>query len=99
MANNHIVYDRSKVLGKMTAELVTQVCEARANVNRIQAVLIELGALGGAGSGAVIEGDELFGVETGKGDAFVTAIGWLKDGLNGANTLAQDKLADLDLGG
>lgn len=99
MVNAHLNYDRTKPLGKMTAELVTQISEARANVNRIQAVLVELGALGGGTNGAVVEGDALFGVEAGKGNAFVTAIGWLKDGLNGANTLAQDKLADLDLGG
>lgn len=99
MANNHIVYDTAKPFGQLTAELIDDIHAAQAKVNRIQAVLVQLGALGGGGAGAVLEADALFGVQAGKGDAFVTAIGWMYDGLRGANNLAQDQLANIDMAG
>ena len=100
MANNHVAYDRSTPFGQMTAEAVTAIREAQAKVNRIQEVLIQMGALGGGTNGAVLEGgNPLFGVPAGKGNAYVTAIGYLKDGLNGTVALAQDQVANVDLGG
>lgn len=99
MANNHVVYDTNKPFGQLTAELIDDIHAAQEKVNRIKAVLTQLGALNGPGSGAVLEGDTLFGVQAGKGDAFVAAIGWMYDGLRGVSLLAQDQLANIDMGG
>lgn len=99
MANSHITYDRTKPFGQLTAEMIEHLVQARMIAARIQNLLVELGALGGGASGAVIEGDALFNVAAGQGNAFVTAIGWMYDGTRGANTIAQDQLANLDLGG
>lgn len=99
MANNAILYDRTKPFGQLTAEMIDHVIKAREAAARIQQKLVELGALGGNGNGAVLEADQLFGVAAGKGDAFVTAIGYLYDGTRGAVPLAQDQIANIDLGG
>lgn len=99
MANNHFIYDRTKPLGKLVAEMVQHVRDAAANANRIQAIMNEMGA--SAIAGAVLEtgnadGAATFGVAAGQGNAFYVAHTTVRDNLN---AIAQDKLGDLDLGG
>lgn len=99
MANNAIQYDRNKPFGQLTAEMIDHVVKARELALRINEKLTHLGALDGGGAAAVLEGHPLFGVEAGKGAGFVTAIGYLHDGLRGNVALAQDQVAIIDLGG
>jgi hypothetical protein len=99
MANNHITYDRNTPIGQLTAEMIDHIAKARASAQRIHALLLQMGALAGPLAGAVLEGGTLFGVAAGQGDAFVTALEYVNDGLRGAVPLAQDQVANLDLGG
>lgn len=106
MANNHLIYDRTKPLGKLAAEMAHHLAQARALATTLKGVADEMGANGGGANGAVLEvgnadGLATFGVAAGQGNAFYTALTTLKDNLNGigANGVAQDKLADLYLGG
>lgn len=99
MANNSINYDRTKPFGQLTAEMIEHIAQARQIAARIQEKIVQVGALGGGAAGAVVEGGQLFGVEAGKGNAYVTAIGYVNDGMRGVVNLAQDQVANIDLGG
>lgn len=83
--------------GKLVADAVKNVIEARAQVKR--AIAVANSITGNGATPANLEGSPEFNVGTGQGAAFYTALGWLNDGLHGTNILAQDKVADLDPGG
>lgn len=99
MANStRISYGTSLVVGgKLVADAVKNIIAAREAINR--AVAIANSVTSNGASTANLEGSSEFNVGTGQGAAFYTALGWLKDGLNGMNLLAQDKIADVDPGG
>jgi hypothetical protein len=91
--DNTVPYDTTKQFGAMTAELITGVVNMRELANRIRAKADQMDA---GNTPANIEGDALFGVASGRGSDFYVALGYVRDGLN---SIAADKIADLDQGG
>lgn len=91
---SRIVYSASTPFGKLTAEAVDYVLKAQDAIDRVVAVANAASA-GGASPTSLESGAE-FGVTSGSGSAFYTAINDLKTNLATVSAVA---LAQIDMGG
>lgn len=91
---SRIVYSASTPFGKLTAEAVDYVLKAQNAIDRVVAVANAASA--GGATPTNLEGSPEFGVATGDGSVFYTAINDLKTNLATVSAVA---LAQIDMGG
>jgi hypothetical protein len=91
---SRIVYSASTPFGKITAEAVDHVLKAQDAINRAVAVANAVSA--GGATPANLEGSAEFGVATGGGSNFYTAINDLKTNLAAITSVS---LSQIDMGG
>lgn len=68
---SRIVYDRTTIFGKMTAETINDLLVATANLTRLKGTMDD--AVGGGPDWTQLEGGD-FGVTSGQGEAFYNTI-------------------------
>ncbi len=91
---SRIVYSPSTPFGKLTAEAVDYVLKAQDAIDR--AVAVANAASAGGATPTNLEGSPEFGVATGDGSDFYTAINNLKTNLA---AISSASLSQIDMGG
>lgn len=94
MAVTRVNYDASKIGSKLVAEGIDHLIKARAALLRAKSLADALSS--GGVTPAALEGSAEFGVNTGEGSAFYTALNVVKTNLA---TITDLSLANLDAGG
>lgn len=89
-----ITYNAVTIGGKMVAEAIDHIRKGRDLLNRAKVLADSVS--GGGVTPALLEGSAEFGVATGQGSTFYTAVGNAK---TNAATVSDSAIADLDNGG
>ena len=91
---SRITYSATTIGGKMTAVGLSGLHTAQDNINRAVALANSISS--GGASPALLDNSVEFGVATGQGAAFYTALNNMKSNLA---TITAAVVADLDMGG